>query len=86
MYGAANRCYFTTPDGSTDFFLQHEGFPQGNPLAPVMACLVLHQLLEPLNSGLIARATNRLESKLSGDDGLGSLAATFFYIDDLLFP
>jgi hypothetical protein len=27
MYGSANRCYFTTPDGSTDFFLQHEGFP-----------------------------------------------------------
>jgi hypothetical protein len=82
MYGSANRCYFTTPDGSTDFFLQHEGFPQGDPLAPVLACLVLHQLLEPLNAGLADRASNRLKTKYSGDDGLGSHAATFSYIDD----
>jgi hypothetical protein len=82
MYGSANRCYFTTPEGMTDFFLQHEGFPQGDPLAPVLACLVLHQLLEPLNAGLSNRATARLLSKIPGDDGNGSLAATSSYIDD----
>jgi hypothetical protein len=82
MYGSANRCYFTTPEGTTDFFLQHEGFPQGDPLAPVLACLVLHQLLEPLNAGLSDRAATRLLSKATGGDGNGSLAATSSYIDD----
>jgi hypothetical protein len=82
MYGAANRCYFTTPDGTTDFFLQHEGFPQGDPLATVLSCLVLHQLLLPLNSGLADRAAQRLRAKLPGDDGFGSHAATSSFIDD----
>jgi hypothetical protein len=26
MYGSANCCYFTTPNGTTNVFLQHEGF------------------------------------------------------------
>jgi hypothetical protein len=82
MYGSSNRCFFTCPDGSSDYFLQHEGFPQGDPLAPVLACLVLHQLLQSINKQLLQRAAHRLHSRQPGDDGYGSLAATLSYIDD----
>ena len=82
MYGDANHCYFRTPDGTQDSFLQHEGFPQGDPLASILSCLVLHRLLEQLNIRARHRATQRLAAKDPGDDGIGSHAATSSFIDD----
>ena len=82
MYGSSNRCYFICPDGSSDYFLQHKGIPQGDPLAPVLACLVLHQLLASINKQLLQRASLRLRSCQPGNNGYGSLAATLSYIND----
>jgi hypothetical protein len=82
MYGEANHCYFRTPQGDQDFFLQNEGFPQGDPLASILSCLVLHRLLEQLNARAHTRAQLRLATKNPGDDGLGSQAATSSFIDD----
>jgi hypothetical protein len=48
-----------------------------------LACLVLHLLLTQLNSELVDRAgTRRKQLRQSGDDGLGSVAASYSYIDD----
>jgi hypothetical protein len=83
MYANSNRCYFLTPTGTLDFFTQHEGFPQGDPLATILACLVLHKLLVPLNQSLKERALSRRRiHRFAGDDGQGSLSATSSYIDD----
>jgi hypothetical protein len=82
MYGTYNECFYKTPDGAQDRFLQHEGFPQGDPLATILSCLVLHRLLEQLNARLLQRAKTRLNSKQAGDDGLGSQSATSSFIDD----
>jgi hypothetical protein len=43
MYSNPKRCYFRTPDGNLDFFLQEDGFPQGDPLSPALACLFIHR-------------------------------------------
>ena len=82
MYGDANHCYFRTPEGTQDFFLQHNGFPQGNPLPSILSCLVLHILLEQLNTCARHRATQRLMAKDPGNDSLGSQASTSSFIDD----
>jgi hypothetical protein len=43
-----NNCFFHRPDGTLDFFVQEDGFPQGVPLSPALACLVIFQTLEPI--------------------------------------
>ena len=59
MYSTANYCYFTRPDGTLDYFAQEEGFPQGDPLSVALVCMVLLQLLRPLNTHLKQRAEDR---------------------------
>jgi hypothetical protein len=71
-----------TPEGALSSFLQAEGFPQGDPLASILACLVLHRLLEQLNTRALHRARLRLPAKIPGDDGKGSQAATSSFMDD----
>jgi hypothetical protein len=82
MYSSANYCYFSRPDGTLDYFAQEEGFPQGDPLSVVLSCLVLLQLLKPLNTLLQQRADDRCAAHDYGDDGLGSRSATTSFIDD----
>jgi hypothetical protein len=82
MHGEANHCYFRTPEGDLSSFLQAEGFRQGDPLASILSCLVLHHLLEQLNTRALCRARLRLTAKIPRDNGKGSQAATSSFIDD----
>jgi hypothetical protein len=82
MYEAPNKCFFHRPDGTLDFFIQEDGFPQGDPLSPALACLVIHQILQPLNETLRNRAQQRRLNHQLGDDGCGSKSATHAYFDD----
>ena len=60
-----------------------EGVNQGCPLSPIFATLVLHRVLEPLANSLKDRAQARLDSGNKGDDGFGSIAHLFAYMDDI---
>ena len=71
MYGQPTHCYYRCPDGSLNFFLQEEGFPQGDPLSPAFACLVLAVLFNSLNTSLASRAQARSRDHHFGDDGRG---------------
>ena len=63
-------------------FDQQEGFPQGCPLSPLLACIVLGDLATRLNTELAARAQQRLASGTPGDDNRGSKAHTTSIMDD----
>ena len=56
LYDCANICWYRAENGSWSSFLQDEGFPQGCPLSPVLACLVLHEVLAELNTSLATPA------------------------------
>jgi hypothetical protein len=60
-----------------------EGVNQGCPLSPIFATLVLHRVLKPLDKQLQQRAAAHLASGISGDNGFGSLAHLFAYMDDI---
>jgi hypothetical protein len=60
-----------------------EGVNQGCPLSPIFATLVLHRILKPLAQELEHRAAERLKNGNPGDDGFGSLAHLFAYMDDI---
>ena len=53
-----NVNYYQKPDGSWGSFIQKEGYAQGCPLAPLLACLVLLRLLTDLQTELDQRAIN----------------------------
>ena len=52
LYMEANQCWVRMTDGSYTTILQHEGFTQGCPLSPFLACIVLailtRQIIEEL--------------------------------------
>jgi hypothetical protein len=60
-----------------------EGVNQGCPLSPILATLVLHRVLEPLDKQLRQRAADRLSQGDEGDDGFGSIAHLLAYMDDI---
>ena len=60
-----------------------DGVNQGCPLSPIFATLVLHRVLQPLAKALEQRAHDRLINGIAGDDGFGSLAHLFAYMDDI---
>ena len=60
-----------------------DGVNQGCPLSPIFATLVLHRVLKPLAQQLELRASERLRNGHKGDDGYGSLAHLFAYMDDI---
>jgi hypothetical protein len=74
LYDTANTCWFRTEDASWSSFLQEEGFPQGCPLSPLLACLVLHEILTDLNRSLASRAAARSDPLLP--------TTNLSYIDD----
>jgi hypothetical protein len=69
----------------TDWRYLHmkDGVNQGCPLSPIFATLVLHRVLKPLAQQLELRASERLRNGHKGDDGYGSLAHLFAYMDDI---
>jgi hypothetical protein len=60
-----------------------EGVNQGCPLSPIIATLVLHRVLKPLDEQLQQRAAARLARGIPGDDGFGSLTHLFAYMDGI---
>ena len=60
-----------------------EGVTQGCPLSATFAALVLTCALIPLYDKLKLRAKERLDNGNPGDNGFGSLAQIFAYIDDI---
>ncbi|MGH7973966.1 MAG: hypothetical protein ACREBR_00470, partial [bacterium] len=82
MYLLPAQVWFQLPNGEWNNFLQIEGFPQGCPLSPFFAALVLHCILLPLDTELRSRASNRLYNGDPGDDGFGSLTDLFAFLDD----
>ena len=63
-------------------FLQEEGFPQGCPLSPLFACLVLSAITDSINTDLQIRATNRCNNNQPMDDDHGATAHTTSILDD----
>ena len=60
-----------------------DGVSQGCPLSPIFATLVLHRILQPLDTALKERAKARLQQGNPGDDGFGSIAHLLAYMDDI---
>jgi hypothetical protein len=82
MYEKSNLCFFHRPDGSLDSFTQEDGFPQGDPLSPALACLVINRILTAVNTTLRDRAQTRRALRQLGNDGCGSKSAAHAYFDD----
>ena len=61
---------------------QEEGFPQGCPLSPLFACLVLLHLTTKLNREQNQRANKRKQQDHKHDDNQGGLAHTASIMDD----
>ena len=61
---------------------QEEGFPQGCPLSPLFACLVLLSLTTRLNREQAQRAHKRQQNGAASDDNHGGLAHTASIMDD----
>ena len=81
-YSGSNKCWFETPEGIWDYILQHEGFPQGDPLSPIFASLCLWSLQVDLQRKLDESALLRLQNGDPSDDGKGGTSSSFGYIDD----
>jgi len=82
LYYHSNICWYQKLDGLWDFFVQNEGFTQGCPLSPFLACKVLHPILHALYTKLMHGAAALLASGDLGDDGKGSEMVMGSYLDD----
>ena len=82
LYYSPTKCWYRDPTGARHHFLRQEGSSQGCPFAAFLACLVLHEVIQPLSTKLAQRAHTRKRLDGANDDGLGSLAVIMTYIDD----
>jgi len=82
LYYDDSRCYYRDELGNRHFFLRREGASQGCPFAALLACLILHDVITPINLELQQRAKIRKDTRMPSDDSLGSLAIPLCYIDD----
>ncbi len=84
----------TRQSNSRDFFLKwnqiswktlqtQEGIIQGCPLSPIFGTLVLHPILKSLEEKLQQQAAAGLANNIPGNDGFGSHAHLFAYMDDI---
>jgi hypothetical protein len=83
LYSEHGDVFFKWNQDSWRTLQMKEGVNQGCPLSPIFATLVLHRVLKPLDFKLRQRAADRLARGLPGDDGFGSLAHLFAYMDDI---
>ena len=70
-------------DGNWYTQSMEEGVNQGCPLSYILAALVLHEVLAPINAKLTARAFVRYHNNDKGDDGHGGQTHIMGYIDDV---
>ncbi|MGH7954424.1 MAG: reverse transcriptase domain-containing protein, partial [Gloeomargaritales cyanobacterium] len=82
MYKFPAKVWYQLPRGEWQHFLQIEGFPQGCPLSPFFAALVLHCILSEIDNDLRAKADFRRLNGDQGDDGAGSVTDIFALLDD----
>jgi hypothetical protein len=84
LYTNSRDVFFKWNQVSWKLLQMKEGINQGCPLSPIFASLVLHQILKPLEEQLQQRAAAHLANGIpAGDDGFGSLAHLFAYMDDI---
>jgi len=82
LYFNETRCYYRDTAGDRHFFLRHEGSSQGCPFAALLACLILHDVLTPIDKQLQRRAQARKIAHQTSDDSFGSMAVIMCYVDD----
>ncbi len=83
FYAEPGQVHYKWKDTTWKQLYMEEGVNQGCPLSPIFATLVLHEILQPLAKQLQHRAQERLNNNIPGDDGFGSLAHLFAYMDDI---
>ena len=82
LYYHPSKCWYRDPTGARAFFLRQEGSSQGCPFAAFLACLVLHDILNPIANSLRQRANIRKANNDTSDDGYGGIGILMAYIDD----
>ncbi|MGH7955143.1 MAG: hypothetical protein ACREOZ_04200, partial [Gloeomargaritales cyanobacterium] len=82
MYLIPAKVWVQLPRGEWEHILQIEGFPQGCPLSPFFAALVLHGILTNLDGELRERAETRRKKGNTGDDEQGGITDLFAFLDD----
>ena len=82
IYGHDFDMYLRDADGIWRTIPVQEGFTQGCPLSPILAAIVLKDVLSHLDSDLRARARARLQQGNPGDDGHGGITDIFAFVDD----
>jgi hypothetical protein len=83
LYIVSGDVFFKWSQVSWKLLQMKEGINQGCPPSPIFATLVLHRILKPLDEQLQQRAAACLASGIPGDNGFGSLAHLFAYMDDV---
>ena len=69
-------------DGTWNTQSMAKGVNQGCPLSSILAALVLHEVLAPIDAKLKIRAANRRQQQNTGDDDAGGETHPMAYIDD----
>jgi len=82
LYFNNTKCWYRKSDGSRNFIWRQEGSSQGCPFAAFLAGLVLHDVIDTINSELAQRATDRKSQNKDSDDGQGTRALIMSYIGD----
>ena len=83
LYHDPGVIHYRWEDGTWWKTHMQEGVNQGCPLSSLFATLVLLRVLRPLNCLMRERAADRLLRYDLGDDGHGSVAHIFGYLDDV---
>lgn len=75
--------FYQKPNGIWDHFQQIEGLPQGYPLIPVCASLIINSILQELDIKLRERAKIRKNKGEYLDDHEGGITNLMAYVDDV---
>ena len=82
LYSDPGTVFFRMADGTWNTQSMAEGVNQGCPLSSILAALVLHEVLAPIDAKLKIRAANRRQQQNTGDDDAGGETHPMAYIDD----
>ena len=73
LYSDPGTVFFPMADGTWHTQSMAEGVNQGCPLSSILAALVLHEVLAPIDAKLKLRAVNHLRLQNKGDDETGGV-------------